>query len=170
MQGALEQISLASVEWFYLAEDTLITNATYKVFIPKLMSGVGAGSDMKTESKSIKNSSLNSNSGVGGSLVLQNYITVPNMTDYRLEHEGIVEIEEFDIAKLSGVTEDAGPGPHKHPIEKPFKGETLKGQLIKLTMLNQVIIPKGTKVLGVCVGNNPDDLGVIHIPGAVKLS
>ena len=56
------------------------------------------------------------------------------------------------------------------PPKPEYTIEKLTGEVIKIDMLNQVIMPKGTRVIGVAVGGNADDLGVIHIPGAVKLS
>lgn len=168
MNKGAEKPKLECVDSFYLAEDTLLTSKTYKVYIPKLMSGISFGNTESSDSE-ISKAPKNSNSGVPSSIPMQGSVVVANMTDYRLYHEGNVVIEDIvaDIEKVDGPIPTVGtydPNITKYMIKK------LTGKKIMIDMLNQVIIPKGTRVIGIAIGGNADDLGVIHIPGAVKLS
>lgn len=169
MNKGAEKPKLECVDSFYLAEDTLITAREYLVYIPKLMSGISFGNTDSTDEE-ISNQPKNENSGVSSNIAIQGAVRVKNMTDYRLYHEGTVEIEKvkFKVDEVSGPISNVGKWPM--PPKPEYTIEKLTGEVIKIDMLNQVIMPKGTRVIGVAVGGNADDLGVIHIPGAVKLS
>ena len=146
MNKGAEKPKLECVDSFYLAEDTLITAREYLVYIPKLMSGISFGNTDSTDEE-ISNQPKNENSGVSSNISIQGAVRVKNMTDYRLYHEGTVEIEKvkFKVDEVSGPIANVGKWPM--PPKPEYTIGKLTGEVIKIDMLNQVIMPKALELL-----------------------
>lgn len=180
MNESIDDIQkMNDLEWFIIAEDARITSPTFKVFIPKLTTGIGNGSEPVDSEDEIDSSGLLNDNIKVSPIKNSNYFIVNNYTPYRLEHHGHVEIESIEIeemtqATVSTETELAGPGPHKHAVIKPIESKKisakkLTGKNIRLFDLNRSIVKKGTRVLGACINGNIHDMGVLVIPGAIIL-
>lgn len=179
MNGSFDSVKkLNSIEWFIIAEDARITSPTFKVFIPKLTTGMGHNTEEEVV-ESVDSSCILNDTPIGAAPIHNsNCFVVKNMTSYRVEHVGHMEMESMEMESMSqsttnGETELAGPGPHSHAIIKALSSKSISakkitGKNIRIYDLNRPIVKKGTKVLGVCVNNNIHDMGVIHIPGAIK--
>lgn len=93
-------------------------------------------------------------------------ITAKNCTDYRIKHEGIIDMEATQYKITKSVLEADPPGvpTHAHESMEPFHGDG-----VVYSKLNEVAVNVGDKMIGFFLDGDSKNLVIIHIFGKVPI-
>lgn len=93
-------------------------------------------------------------------------IKAKNCTDYRIKHEGIIDMTGTNYKITKSVLEADPPGvpAHAHQSAEPFHGDG-----VVYSALNDVAVNVGDLMIGLFLDGSADNLVIIHIPHKIPI-
>lgn len=109
---------------------------------------------------------LGMSSSTKGGVSSSDFIVAKNATDYRIRHNGDIDMKttQYKITKSSLDADPPGVPQHKHESIEPFSGKD-----VTYSRLNDVDYSDGDMMLGIFLDGDTKNLAIWHIPHKVPI-